>query len=474
MSDFAPVVDLQHFRLTYAFFLWYICFREFLLPMGPDLILIILLILLNAFFVAAEFAMVKVRSSQIDLKVNQGSSRARLAQHIVNHMDRYLSATQLGITVASLVLGRVGEPYISNLLEILFRKMHLVISDHTLHSIAFATGIAFITVFHMVLGEQVPKTLSIRYSLQTSMLVALPLRIFYFIFAPFIWIVNILTRLTLLLFGIRITADHEDIHSEEELRLLLTESEEGGAIKQSEHELIQNVFEFDDRVVKSIYVPRNKISALDIELSTDEILDKVIEENYSRMPVYKDSLDNITGIIYTKDLLKLLKMGKMSHPDIERMIRPAHFIPQSKRINDLLREFQTLHIQMAIVTNEHGGIAGLVTMEDVIEELVGEIQDEFDEEKPAVEKKSDTEFIVSAMATISDVNDVLPIALPESPYYETVSGLLNYLFGRIPAVNEKMNFGGYEFFIMKRFRHSVESVKMTILDEGQFNTEEEG
>ncbi|CAN5169380.1 hemolysin family protein [soil metagenome] len=441
--------------------------------MGPDLILIIFLILLNAFFVAAEFAMVKVRSSQIDLKVNQGSSRAKIAQHVVNHMDRYLSATQLGITVSSLVLGGVGEPYFSALLEPVFQKMNLHVSDLALHNIAFATGIVFITVFHMVIGEQVPKTLSIRYSLETSMLVAFPLRAFYYVFAPFIWIINVLTRLTLRVFGIKISADHEDIHSEEELRLLLTESEEGGAIKQSEHELIQNVFEFDDRAVKSIYVPRNKISAIDIELVTDEILDKMIEEGYSRMPVYKDSLDNILGIIYAKDLLKLLKIGKMNHQDIESMIRPAHFIPQSKRINDLLREFQTLHIQMAIVTNEHGGIAGLVTMEDVIEELVGEIQDEYDEEKPAVEKKTDTEYIVSAMATISDVNDVLPIALPESPHYETVSGLLNYLFGRIPAVNEKKQFGGYEFLILKRFKHSVESVKMSILDEGQFNTEEE-
>jgi CBS domain containing-hemolysin-like protein len=284
--------------------------------------------------------------------------------------------------------------------------------------------------------------------------------------------VNIFTKITLRLFGVKISADHEDIHSEEELRLLLTESEEGGAIKQSEHELIQNVFEFDDRAVRSILVPRTKISAIDIELTPQEILDKMIDEGYSRMPVYKDSLDNILGIIYAKDLLKLLKQGKLSHAEIENLIRPAHFIPQNKRINDLLREFQTLHIQMAIVTNEFGGIQGLVTMEDVIEELVGEIQDEYDEEKPAVEKKSETEFVVNAMASIPDVNDVVPIALPESPHYESISGLMNYLFGRIPAVNEKKQFGGYEFLIVKRFKHSVESVKMTILDNGQFTEEE--
>jgi CBS domain containing-hemolysin-like protein len=324
----------------------------------------------------------------------------------------------------------------------------------------------------MVIGEQVPKTMGIRFAMNTSLLLAYPLQVFTVIFTPFIWIVNILTRLGLRAFGLKSSAEHGDSHTEEEIRMLLTESEESGAIKQSEHELIQNVFEFDDRVVKNILVPRTKISALDLELEPLEILDKVIDEGYSRLPVYRENIDNIVGIIFTKDLLKLMKQGAITRENIESLIRPAHFIPQSKRINDLLREFQTLHIQMAIVTSEFGGITGLVTMEDIIEELVGEIQDEYDEEKPSVEKKSDTEFIVNALSAISDVNEVLPIALPESPHYETVSGLLNYLFGRIPAVNEKKEFGGYEFLILKRFRHSVESVKMSVLDNGQFNTEE--
>ncbi|MBI3511432.1 MAG: HlyC/CorC family transporter [Bacteroidetes bacterium] len=440
--------------------------------MGSDLLLIFFLILINAFFVAAEFAIVKVRSSQIDLKVNQGSSRAKIVRHILNHLDAYLSATQLGITGASLILGVVGEPYVAAMLLKIFQKFHIVIQENLLHNIAFITGIVLITIFHMVLGEQVPKILSIRYSLETSLFVAYPLRLAYIIFAPFTWMVNKTTRIVLRLCGVKFSADHEAIHSEEELRLLLTESEEGGAIKQSEHELIQNVFEFDDRTVKSILVPRVKISAIDIDLQPDEILNKVIEEGYSRMPVYRDSLDNILGVIYSKDLLRLMKFGKMDRVSIEGIIRPAHFIPQSKHINDLLREFQTLHIQMAIVTNEFGGITGLVTMEDVIEELVGEIQDEYDEEKPVVEKKSDREFIVNAMSAILDVNDFLPIALPESEHYETVSGLMNYLFGRIPAVNEKKQFGGYEFLILKRFKHSVDTVKMTVLNDDQYDTEE--
>lgn len=443
--------------------------------MGPDLLLIILLVFLNAFFVAAEFAIVKVRSSQVDLKINQGSSRARLVRHIIDRMDGYLSACQLGITVSSLVLGFVGEPFMTHhVFEPLFQKMNIVLSPTVLRSISLISGVTLITIIHMVLGEQVPKTMGIRFSLQTALLVAWPLRIFNAVFSPFVWVINKLTRLVLRVFGIHSSQEYDEIHSEEELRMLLTESEEGGAIKQSEHDLIQNVFEFDDRVVKSILVPRTKISAIDLETEPKEILDRVIEEGYSRMPVYRDSLDNIIGVIFTKDLLKLMKRGRLTKEDLEGIIRPAHFIPQSKRINDLLREFQSLHMQMAIVTSEFGGITGLVTMEDVIEELVGEIQDEYDEEKPAVEKKSDTEFIVNAMASIPDVNDVLPIALPESPHYESVSGLLNYMFGRIPAVNEKKEFGGYEFTILKRLRHSVDLVKMEVKNEEQYDSEDNG
>ncbi len=441
--------------------------------MGQDLLLIILLILLNAFFVAAEFAIVKVRSSQVDLKIQQGSARAKVTRHLLDHLDAYLSATQLGITVASLILGSVGEHYFTSVFEQLFLKLGLTFSDETLRTFGFATGIALITILHMVLGEQVPKTIGIRHSLQTALFISWPMRIFHTMFQPFIWLINVLTRLTLRLIGQKPSPDHDDIHSEEELRLLLTESEEGGAIRQSEHELIQNVFEFDDRMVRSILVPRTKISAVDIELDPQQILDHVIDEGYSRMPVYRDSLDNIVGVIYTKDLLKLMKQGKLMRDSMEKMIRPAHFIPQSKRVNDLLREFQTLHIQMAFVTNEFGGITGLVTLEDVIEELVGDIQDEHDEEKPSVEKKTDTEFIVNAQSTLSDINDVLPIAIPESQHYETVSGLMNYLFGRIPAVNEVKQFGGYEFTILKRFRHSVESVKMVILENGDYSSEEQ-
>ncbi|HOS49638.1 MAG TPA: hemolysin family protein [Bacteroidia bacterium] len=437
--------------------------------MIADILFTALLVFLNGFFVAAEFAIVKVRASQVDVKANQGNRFAKTSQHILAHMDGYLSACQLGITLASLGLGWIGEPVVAKAVGNIAAMFNANLAPENLHQISIVIAFILITVLHIVLGEQVPKTAAIRNPLAFTLIIAFPLRALYAIFAPFIWILNSLSNLMLRIFGLH-AADHNEIHTEEEIRMLLTESEEGGAIKSSENELIQNVFEFDDRVVRQILIPRTKISAIDVESTKEEVVQKVIDEGYSRMPVYQESLDNIIGVVYTKDLIKILY--EKNFKGINDLIRPAYFIPLNKRINDLLREFQTQHIQMAIVTNEFGGTAGIVTMEDIIEELVGEIQDEYDDEKPPVEKKSETEFIVNATASIGDVNDLLPITIEESPNYDTVSGLLNYIYGRIPAVNEKRVYGGYEFTILKRFKHSVDSVKMTIVNPEQVDGEQ--
>jgi CBS domain containing-hemolysin-like protein len=436
--------------------------------MISDILLTALLVFLNGFFVAAEFALVKVRQGQIDLKANQGNFNAKIAQGILDNLDGYLSACQLGITLASLGLGWIGEPVVAKMVRSVTEMMDMSLSETSLHQLSIVIAFALITILHIVLGEQVPKTAAIRNPLPYTMAVSLPLRVFYLVFTPFIWMLNGMSTFVLRIFGLH-AKDHADIHSEEEIRMLLTESEEGGAIKQSEHELIQNVFEFDDRVVRQILIPRTKVAALDVESTREEVIQKVIDEGYTRMPVYQDSLDNIIGVIYTKDLIKALY--EKNFKGINDLIRPAYFIPLNKRINDLLREFQTQHIQLAIVTNEFGGTAGIVTMEDIIEELVGEIQDEYDDEKPPVEKKSETEYIVNAMATIGDVNDLLPITIPENPNYDTVSGLLNYIFGRIPAVNEKRSYGGYEFTILKRFKHSVDLVKLEVENREQVTDE---
>lgn len=426
-----------------------------------DIFLTAFLVFLNGFFVAAEFAIVKVRASQMDVKASHGNRLAKISQKILTKLDSYLSACQVGITIASLALGWIGESVVARLMHVVLHSMGYDLAPDVAHRIAVPVAFTLITIMHIVFGEQAPKIVAIKHPLPTTLVVAVPLRIFYFIFRPFIWFVNEFSNLLLRLVGIN-AKQMGEIHSEEELRMLLSESEEGGAIKTSEHELIQNVFEFDDRVVKQILIPRTKIAAIDVELSFEEIIQRVIDEGYSRMPVYQESLDNIIGLVYTKDLIRLLH--KKQFTSIQDLMRPAYFIPLNKRVNDLLKEFQTQHIQFAIVTNEFGGTAGIVTLEDIIEELVGEIQDEYDDEKPAVEKKSETEFVVNAMANITDVNDVLPIELPVNSNYDTVSGLLNYIYGRIPAVNEKRVFGGYEFTILKRFKHSVDLVKMVVVD----------
>lgn len=425
-----------------------------------DFLLTLLLVLLNGFFVAAEFALVKVRASQLDIKAQKGSKRAKMGKSLLDKLDAYLSATQLGITLASLALGWVGERVVAAMITSAFHSSGSNLDADTIHGISIPIAFTLITFMHITFGEQIPKMVGIKFPLETTLLIAWPMRVFYFVFGPFIWLLNKSSNLFLRMLGIKSMGD-EEVHTEEELRLILTESEEGGAIKPSENELIQNVFDFDDRIVRQILVPTGRVVALDVESGRDEIIKKIIEEGFSRLPVYLGDINNVIGIVHSKDLLKAVIDNK--YKSIKDIMRPVHFVPESMKINELLRDFQKHHVQMAVVTNEFGSTAGVITMEDIIEELVGEIQDEHDEEKPNVEQKSDTEFIVNAQSSIVDVNNILPIAIPESPHYETVSGYVNYIFGRIPAVNDKREKDGYEITILKRSRQTIETIRLCVL-----------
>ncbi|MGE0567912.1 MAG: hemolysin family protein, partial [Bacteroidia bacterium] len=271
--------------------------------MISDLFLTLLLVLFNGFFVAAEFALVKVRHSQLDLKIQQGSSRAKLAKSLLENLDSYLSASQLGITLASLALGWVGEEIFADLVRRVFLSFGLDAASFAVHSISIPLAFVLLTFIHISLGEQIPKMIGIKFSMQTTLLFSWPLRIFYLVCSPFIWTLNKFSNVILRIFGITSFGD-EEVHTEEELRLILTESEEGGAIKPSENELIQNVFDFDDRIVKQIMVPTKRISAIDVEMGRNEVSKKVIDEGFSRLPVYLGDIDNIIGIVLSKDLLK--------------------------------------------------------------------------------------------------------------------------------------------------------------------------
>lgn len=342
----------------------------------------------------------------------------------------------------------------------MFDYFQVNISELTAHRIAIPVGFTFITIAHIVFGELAPKIMAIRNPLNTSIALSFPLRAFYILFSPFIWFINKFSNLILNILGIK--SAHGETHTEEELRMILTESEESGAIKPSENELIQNVFDFDDRVVKQVMIPTNRIVAIDVEMGREQVVKKVIEEGYSRLPVYLGDIDNVIGILNSKDLLKAVIENRFN--SIRDIMRPSQFVPENMKVNELLRDFQRLHTQIAIVTNEFGATAGIVTMEDIIEEIVGEIRDEHDEEKPDIEKKSDSEYIVKAHTTLVDLNESLPIALAESPHYDTVSGYVNFIFGRIPAVNENKSYGGYEITILSRKKQNVELVRFRVLD----------
>jgi CBS domain containing-hemolysin-like protein len=431
--------------------------------MGWQLFLTFFLVFLNGFFVAAEFAIVKVRGSQIEIKAKTGSRVAKVARHITHHLDGYLAATQLGITIASLGLGWVGESVMTDIVVRFFGLFQVAIDvqaggamETVTHIIAFSA----ITVLHIVFGELAPKTLAIQRPVGVTMSISLPLRFFYVVFKPIIWLLNNFANLVLKLFGIRTIDGHEIHHSSEELQYLLDQGKESGALDTTEHELIKNVFDFNERVVKNIMVPRTKISGIEISTAPKEVLDTVIKEGYSRIPVYDDTIDKIVGIIHAKDILPLVASGK--ELVLADIIRKPFFIPETKKINDLLSELQQKRMQIAIVLDEFGGTAGMVTLEDIMEELVGEIQDEFDEEKPIVERVSDTEFIVNGSASIYDINGFLPHDLPEDRDYDTLSGLISDISGKIPEVGERRHFYGYTFTVLKKTEQNIESVKLEL------------
>lgn len=428
---------------------------------GWRLFLAFFLVVLNGFFVAAEFAIVKVRASQIEIKAKSGSRVGKMAKNILHNLDGYLAATQLGITLASLGLGWVGEGVMHTVFQNMFIDLNIQVSDAFIHTASTVVAFSVITIMHIVFGELAPKSIAIQRPVATTLFVAIPLQIFYVVFKPFIWSLNSLAGVILKPFGINTAGGHESLHSNEELQYLLDQGKESGALEDNEHELIKNVFDFNERVVKNIMVPRTKISGIELSTSKEEVVQKIIGEGYSRLPVYDDIIDKIIGIVHAKDILPLLA-GNVQWT-LSDIIRKPYFVPETKKINDLLSELQQKRIQIAIVIDEFGGTAGMVTLEDIVEEIVGEIQDEYDEEKPTVEKISDTEFVINAYATVYDVNEHLPHDLPEDEDFDTIGGLVSHAFGKIPEVGDSEECYGYLFTILKKTEQNIETIKLELV-----------
>ncbi|GGC41418.1 hypothetical protein GCM10011386_36900 [Parapedobacter defluvii] len=430
--------------------------------MGWEIFWTLFLVAANGFFVAAEFAIVKVRASQIEIKIKTGSQVAQVAKHITGHLDGYLAATQLGITLSSLALGWVGEAVMTDIVGVFFGWFDVELTGTLAKNLGHVLAFGIITVLHIVFGELAPKSIAIQRPVGTTMNIALPLRFFYVIFRPVIWVLNGFANLILRLMGFEVNVG-EAHHSSEELQYLLDQGKESGALDTAEHELIKNVFDFNERMVKSIMVPRTKIYAVEMNCPGAEFIERITKEGYSRIPIYDDNIDQIIGIVHTKDILPIIAKGK--ELVLRNIIRKPYFIPETKKINDLMAEFQQKRMQIAIVLDEFGGTAGMVTLEDIVEELVGEIQDEYDEETPVVERISDTEYMVDASANVHDVNEFLPKELPESNDYDTISGLVTDLFDKIPDVGEYKEFQGYNFIIMKKTQQNIEFVKLELLQE---------
>ncbi|MCE7864077.1 MAG: HlyC/CorC family transporter [Bacteroidetes bacterium CHB5] len=427
--------------------------------MTLEIFITLFLVFLNGFFVAAEFAIVKVRSSQIALE--KGTLSKEAAKVIINNLDGFLAATQLGITLASLGLGWVGEDVVSELVLSAMNGIGVNLSEAAAHRVALPVAFFILTVMHIVFGELAPKSIAIRYPASTTLRVSIALRAFYFVFRPLIWLLNGFANLILRFIGIKPMSEI-DIHSEEELKLIIAESEEGGAIETSERELIQNVFDFDNRVARQVMVPRVKMSMIKSDTSIADALQIMLKEGYSRYPIYEVSKDEIIGVVHSKDIVSVYIQN--NGKSLKDIMRPVHFIPETKPIDVLLRDFQRTKAQMAFVVSEFGGIIGLVTLEDILEELVGEIQDEHDQEQQIVIPLDKQKFQIAAQSSLHDINKLLEVPFPESEEYETLAGLITY---ERPSIKEGDEFilHNYKIKILKINQTLPELVEVKLTEE---------
>ncbi|MCS7463642.1 hemolysin family protein [Paenibacillus doosanensis] len=428
-----------------------------------NILLVIVLVLLNGFFVAAEFALVKVRTTRLQQLQNEGVGRAKYALAVTGKLDVYLSATQLGITLASLGLGWVGEPAISHLIvDPLFELLHW---NNAWFSSALSVfiGFATITFLHIVLGELAPKSLAIQKSEGTSLWLSGPLLVFYKVFFPAIWLLNGAANRMLRLVGVQPANEHDAVHTEEEIRILMNQSAKSGHIDKDEMALFDNIFEFSDRVAREIMLPRTDMDCLFADQSFAENLKTVYRTKHTRYPVAKHDKDNIIGFVHITDLLT-------ADPDedhnLKSFIRPVLMVPESMEISHVLKLMQRKHSQLVIVVDEYGGTAGLLTTEDILEEIVGEIHDEFDEnERPSIEKKGDT-YSVDGRVLLEDLDDLLSLGIEDDEVDSIGGWLFTELEGAVTK-GKKLRHGNFEFEIAEVRRLRIVRVAITRLPQSK-------
>ncbi len=396
----------------------------------------IFLLFLNGFFVAAEFALVKVRPSQLEMLVAEGRRFAPTAQWLSDHLDAALGACQLGITIASLGLGWVGEPAIARLIDPLFHAIGIE-SEAVIHGSSLVIGFSIITALHLVVGELAPKALAIRRAEGTALACALPLRWFYVAFYPILYVLNGAALGLLRIFGIESASSHGE-HSEEELRAILARAQVAGELSRSEHELLHAVFEFDDLLCRHVMLPRGDIDFIRTDTPYEEWIDMVRRTKHTRYPVCEDSLDRTVGIVHIKDLLVV---DVESRDALKDCMRPPHFVPETMPMSRLLRYFQAVRQHFALVVDELGTVTGMVTLENVLEQIVGRVQDEFDTETPEIVPAGPDTYIVDGRARVANVERQLKISLDSEDHdVDTLSGMLVDRLGRIVRAGDHVDF----------------------------------
>ncbi|KZM53877.1 MULTISPECIES: hemolysin family protein [Aeribacillus] len=422
-----------------------------------NLVLVALLIALTAFFVASEFAIVKVRTSRIDQLVMEGNKKAIAAKKVIANLDEYLSACQLGITITALGLGWIGEPTVEHLLHPVFEYFNLPESVTAL--LSFVVAFSVVTFLHVVVGELAPKTFAIQMAEKITLRFARPLILFDKIMKPFIKTLNGSARLLTGLFGLQPAKEHDIAHSEEELRIILSESYKSGEINQSEYKYVNNIFEFDNRIAKEIMVPRTEIVAFDKDMKLKDCIPIVMEEHYTRYPVFNGDKDNMIGIVNMKEVLADYVKGIDEEKTVGEYVRPVIHVIETIPIHDLLVKMQMERIHMAILIDEYGGTAGLVTVEDILEEIVGEIRDEFDaDEVPQIKKINDSKTVVDGKVLIEEVNDIFGLQIKETDV-DTIGGWI--LTQKMDAkVGDEIDFDQYSFKILDMDGFHVKTVEI--------------
>ena len=418
------------------------------------LLAILGLVLLNGFFVATEFSLIKVRSTQLDSLIEDGDKRAIVARHLRDHLDSYLSATQLGVTLASLALGWIGEPFLARILEPFFTLCH-VQSPVVISTVSVALGFVFITALHIIFGETAPKYLAIQNTLPAILFLAQPLNWFYTIFKPAIWLLNRTSNFLLKkLLRINPGAGEETAHSEDELRVILNESEKSQEVTPLGKELLINALDLRQRVVRDIMTPRGEVVYLDMDESFEENLVKAQRSRHTRFPLCKGYLDNPIGLLHIKDLLCLVRE---EHPNLIDIKRDMLVVPEMMPLERLLTTFLAKHAHLGVVVDEFGGTMGIVTLDNVLAELVGDIHDEFDAEQTEFKQLNPDEFEVEGVLGLYELNDLTDLELTNAEV-STVGGYVTQLMGHLPHEGEQTRVGSYLATVTKTDGRRIEQI----------------